>query len=517
MKRRFPLSRLAYVVANPTAAAGPTIKQYFGLVWDATNCRWTYTSPDSTTAQTDIKTLAQVAAVNPAREPDFFETLKAAIVCDSLGKQMGSTDGYSSEHWYTYNEAALDGRVDYQVWQIGANIIDQYDSDSYPTRIYIGDKPATTAGTSGTWALPYDNTLHFSAANKSDYPREIYGSEDLPYMLGVMESWYRTQSLSTSDIDPSYTPSGGSNVDPAYPPPPIPAPPAAQTFPGIPSFAGHGFYEVTSLVQPILWNPNAPGSNPQYSGAPNYPAGFQIVAGDIRKNTVALAVTASSSDSWWMKDVYSNTVHSVSQYPAVGGLTPTTYSLASVGPLNVATGISPTYIQFQTSSTSTFREPYRLHAPLDPPGSNTAAYPGGIISSTDLEETPFTQALGFYTGKAWAGPMWTDSSFHSYLDTGNLSTPIRFHLQYKNPYASSPAFLTYDTIYFTYLGSSNPLCLTASDDSVNKIRAMSGSLRSDPRTNRWGTAVAQLCPFWGQWVCKMGRRKYKASVDVYLR
>ncbi|MDR1192363.1 MAG: hypothetical protein LBK60_11995 [Verrucomicrobiales bacterium] len=184
---RFSLARLAWLHNNPRTGTGPdtswsaAIQQCFGLRWDypggnantAANgghrC-WNYVGAGNDGFPGKIKTLAEVAA--EGREPDFFELLKAAILHGSLGRAPGkasfdngiySKTGYGSSSAYSPHfhggqhangPAGLyclnldpfnpDATVpapaqipDRQIIQIGANIIDQYDADSYPTAIYF--------------------------------------------------------------------------------------------------------------------------------------------------------------------------------------------------------------------------------------------------------------------------------------------------------------------------------------------------------------------------------------------
>ena len=92
--RRFPLGRLALVSYSATnTSTSSSIYKYFGLCrsvntsTDASQPAWLYTgSSGGTTAVASIKTLDQVAAETPSREPNFFELLKAAIHSDSLGR-----------------------------------------------------------------------------------------------------------------------------------------------------------------------------------------------------------------------------------------------------------------------------------------------------------------------------------------------------------------------------------------------------------------------------------------------
>ena len=138
VNRRFPLSRLS-LLSDPSANASQ-IMTCFGLKWDADKARWDYNHGDVS----NILTLAQVAAVG--REPDFFELLKAGILRGSLGKDPGEgcTPAFGSSNNSTVVNDAPSGYnfekympvPDMQILAIGANIIDQYDADGYPTAIY---------------------------------------------------------------------------------------------------------------------------------------------------------------------------------------------------------------------------------------------------------------------------------------------------------------------------------------------------------------------------------------------
>jgi len=459
MKRRFPLSRLASVVPNPSSEDADYIKQHFGLVWDSGAARWIYTSPDESSASdvsAAIKTLDEIAPNN--REPDFFETLKAAINCDSLGKQHGGNEeAQESPHSFLSNMPAIDGRIDYQIMQIGACLIDQYDADSYPTRIL------------------------FDSNASASYPREFYGIENIPYFQGFMTAWYRLGQLTSSDIQPDDP--GIASGKPNYQPP-----------------NGAMPYETAVFVQPILWNPHAPDTRP---APPDVPVDFQIQAGDPITAAAAITIYPHVKSGWWPgtpTSPPSGTPPKISaklthNYPASSGtpLTPDDYAKTAIGPISDA---SPsTFIRFSAAPGS-FLEPYRLHAPNDPPGSATsAAY---VVDTTDLEEGSYSQALGIYAGKCWTGPASESSPVDGdkCLIDGTLSASIRFHLQYRNPYGSDPAYLTYDIIYDAYLQSSSAFSTVASDDSANRVRGMRTGLRADPRTDRWGLPTVNTCPFW---------------------
>jgi hypothetical protein len=181
--RRFPLTRLAGIGATGpvtatsstmvngllSAASAATIQRDFGLVWDSSNDpttgqprnRWNYVGAGST-VQTSIKRLDQVATENPGREPNFFELLKAAILNGSVGLGSGSASSFvASEAQYYDNSAGLS--ADYQIIQIGANTIDQWDSDNVPTFIAFGLDPSTSQPyeIAGVENLPYLNKLVF--------------------------------------------------------------------------------------------------------------------------------------------------------------------------------------------------------------------------------------------------------------------------------------------------------------------------------------------------------------------
>src|SRR5207302_6656183 len=99
-----------------------------------------------------IETLDQVAAEN--REPNFFELLKAGILSGSVG--LGSSGATFVAADTKYYSAVAPTSSDYQIMQIGANIIDQWDSDNIPTFINVGDNELA-----GIENLPYLNKLVF--------------------------------------------------------------------------------------------------------------------------------------------------------------------------------------------------------------------------------------------------------------------------------------------------------------------------------------------------------------------
>ena len=184
INRRFPLTRLAglspigmvtttnstIVNGVPSVATAATIQRDFGLVWDGANNRWLYAGSSGSTALTAIKRLDLVAAEN--REPNFFELLKAAILSGSVGLGSGSaipqpvptptpTFVASEKKYYDTTNGFSS---DYQIMQIGANIISQWDSSNIPIFIGFGLDTATTPQpyeVIGIKNLPYLNKLVF--------------------------------------------------------------------------------------------------------------------------------------------------------------------------------------------------------------------------------------------------------------------------------------------------------------------------------------------------------------------
>jgi len=179
IKRRFPLSRINGLadptfpttaanstIANgfPVPASATTVQRDFGLLWNSANSRWDYVGATGSTVQSAIERLDQVAAEN--REPNFFELLKAVILNGSVGVGSGFNGAPTfvlAENKYHYQAGGF--CADHQIMQIGANIIDQWDSDNVPTFIGFKDPVASTVyEIAGVENLPYLNKLVFKPA-----------------------------------------------------------------------------------------------------------------------------------------------------------------------------------------------------------------------------------------------------------------------------------------------------------------------------------------------------------------
>ncbi|MDX6765809.1 MAG: hypothetical protein SFU85_03370 [Candidatus Methylacidiphilales bacterium] len=182
MTKRFPLSTLVWLTSDgPSASLGPAdaryngngtatnIKKYYGLVWVPASGSWNYTSPDETSVVSNIKYLKDVPST---RDPDFFETLQAAINIGSLGRDSGRAWYYWQDYEpgsASYNRA-YSFNTYFQIMQIGANIIDQSDPDSFPTGINFNNQ--TMVG--GSENLPYPVRVYYTLSHDTAN-RTVYG------------------------------------------------------------------------------------------------------------------------------------------------------------------------------------------------------------------------------------------------------------------------------------------------------------------------------------------------------
>ena len=179
INRRFPLTRLTAItpigpntitpstiingVFQPATTA--TIQRDFGLYWDDTNKRWNYRGASGANDVTRIERLDEVAGEN--REPNFFELLKAVILSGSVGMGSGTenvrTFVAAERKYYDAADTIHGTSSDYQIMQIGANIISQWDSSNIPVFIGFGIDPSTSQAyeLAGIKNLPYFNKLVF--------------------------------------------------------------------------------------------------------------------------------------------------------------------------------------------------------------------------------------------------------------------------------------------------------------------------------------------------------------------
>lgn len=164
LQRRFSLAKLAWLTPTGPATdiSDEAIRAVFGLKWSNAEERWNYVGSivggTGSAMLGSIKTLTEIAAEANPREPNFFELLKAGILGNTLGGAVTISASADTTVCDQANLNLLDSSVDLHVLKIGANIIDNADTDNYPTRL----------------ALQYLNT-----------PVEKAGIEDLPYFYTI--------------------------------------------------------------------------------------------------------------------------------------------------------------------------------------------------------------------------------------------------------------------------------------------------------------------------------------------
>ena len=161
------------------------ILKYFGLIWDATNERWTYVGHDGgSSPSTSIATLNSLAG---SREPDFFELLQAGILAGSLGDSLASAFPITHQHSQML-----------QLLTIGANLISQTTVDSYPPRIACSVGGVTTEAV-GSERLPYINMLGTCAVGSS----LTTGGVSWFLVPNIWDPYRNTSDMTTAPLRPA--------------------------------------------------------------------------------------------------------------------------------------------------------------------------------------------------------------------------------------------------------------------------------------------------------------------------
>lgn len=155
--RRFPLQKLAWIgPSGPEGVSAEAVQHSFGLRWDGSRGFWQYVGPTGASPRDVIATLQQVA--QESREPNLFELLQAGILEGSVGVRYGNPQ---------LGEPAWQDNIALQILRIGACMIDQADSDSFPTVIEFsspGGVPFWRAV--GVEDLPYIETVQTLVGDK---------------------------------------------------------------------------------------------------------------------------------------------------------------------------------------------------------------------------------------------------------------------------------------------------------------------------------------------------------------
>jgi hypothetical protein len=152
---RFPLSRFKLLTKDPatlTSDEEAQILNYFGLTKKSASSSshsiWTYRS---------ALIGSPTAAISGGRDPDLFELVKAAIANPSLGVKA-ENNANNLVHETGSTNYTPEQNVQHQIARIIANMIDQYDSDNYPTTIEIGSNAVY-----GIESLPYFSEMLWKA------------------------------------------------------------------------------------------------------------------------------------------------------------------------------------------------------------------------------------------------------------------------------------------------------------------------------------------------------------------
>jgi hypothetical protein len=246
--------------ANSTANGGNSCWNYVGSP----------AGPSGTLAKFNgtIETLDQVAL--EGREPNFFELLKAAILNGTLGLSPGlaaynNGQDYSSptnpaapygdgNHDFRPNafpgtytdlvgsEGLFSGTLgsagppapatmpDMQIMQIGANIIDQYGADNFPTAIYF---PYLSSPTLPGGAKPAFDPVAGYTGDASQIANALFGPVTMVY--GIKNLPLLTKAL---EIVCTPNPVGALGTN------------------GLPSSTNDGTTTMEGWIQPELWNPH---------------------------------------------------------------------------------------------------------------------------------------------------------------------------------------------------------------------------------------------------------------------
>ena len=492
LKERFPLSRLGEISYSATDStpsltdpnftplpSNPTaknhIKDWFGLSRTSASQAWTYNH-----GAASILTLSQVAALNPGREPDFAELLKAAINVGSLAK--GGPNLHNSQGNYQYT---IDTSVEYNVLQVMANLIDQFDTDSYPTVVQIA------AGS---------------------VMRMFRGVEDLPYFYR-----YHPFSVVTQIPNPLLDKSKQVAFTVAAAPTPG-ATPTVKTlihceplsnYPGGISNPGH----MVGLYIPEVWNPHDPSGALNAGGARPPRFRLSVVTDDPAAQTPEwhTGVKSQMNDDWY------DVIPPKASIPEA--------LLALEDPVVNTSSASMTAFTFSDDGGKLFREPTLLWHANSPTNINLMPENGSLAGPyTDVNTSisyygvQIGQGAISYTGRvdhtmyptspqdpsdmylfqASDAKAWSDS------DNGTLTpgayVQYTFRLQYSDPNGSGN-WITYDEKYPDIHGlTQSPLTVNIADYANNEWanplpngganQLSDNATGYDPRTARFGVGTS---------------------------
>lgn len=441
IKRRFPLERLKYLTYSGPTDAGK-VEQYFGLTW--VDGAWSYDGER-------ILTLDEIPA---GREPNFFELLKAAIGVGSLGGQYqleSTTESLASPRRLTNsNYLGYDGSIDLQIMKIGANIIDQSDADSYPTRIVMGDG------------------------------NEVSGIENLPYLYRTRIAAYRLLGgrIEAAQMQPASVRQDFENLTDLN---------ASRKNP----------WRCVVFLQPTLWNPHAPNEL-----AGDVPSEFRVVAETTTPFVLAVKLP------FWSGGEYTTTFPSADSRDIKGGSSQS-LSLAAGDYINFAianTGPA-SFREPYTLRAPNIPAGSQAETPgMSPAFEQTVAGEGWDQTDTSVDPYGRTRALGFRLGYIWVGPFSrtkndpvTNAWNSHYLDLLKVQNATgTLLLQYRR----GSEWVTYDTLeeltfpdHDMTVDTNQSTGEMTTSPNVEDRRSMRFLVRLDPRTTRYNIRAGRLMPY----------------------
>jgi Tfp pilus assembly protein PilX len=450
------------------------IQKYFGLTWDNTNREWIYNhgSPGG-------HVIGRLNDLVSTREPDFAELLKASINVGTLGKAAE----VSNTQQFQYN---LDISTDYQVLQIMANIIDQFDLDSYPTRIQFS-YGASTKTVAGAEDLPYAyRDRYFVVCSRKPVPS--LSNNDTITFTNVRSA--TTGDSSTADVKvthavPMLTVSGNTTT---------------ISDPG----------EATALRIPDVWNPYDANCANTTSKAIR-PTNFRILFLTYNAGDATLNWQVATQLGFW-NTATSNATSGSYKSPPIPAIPPSGNTTVLLD--------SNSALEFQDNAGALFREPTLLWRPNFPLGSNLKLSAGNALGSAvvDANNPNNKSYVGFLIGKSpvliisngnytTSDPA-TKSTNNNYIFQGNSlgekdqASPgvsganlgfYTFRVQYEYPTGSGNWF-TYDEKYPGITGNGGQIFCANSVDYTNNSYLNPYVFRSlgspacayDPRAARFG-------------------------------
>jgi len=561
VKKRFALNRLAWITyKGPSAtvyASTPTdanlvalmndgipasflqqgtaanIQKYFGLDWDATNHVWDYDYHNSagapaTGSKGPIMQLGLIAALTTPRDPDFFELLKASIGVGSVGKALlysntatTPTNGNvpASTYPYSWNYYA-ESSVDYQILQIGANIIAQFQPANYAPQIVFNDGQAQS----------------YSGSNPSAGLRTIVGVENLPYLSLVTNGAIQVKpTTSTSSngapgnnftnsgigawlqvpvvwdpYDPTSSLNGGSGLGPTKfrvvadsttPDQAVAAAAAGYTSSSLSNYNSFFVYGTT-----YGYNSNAASNSSTYGSNNGYynttskttTASYVDTVGD--GSGIAQKITASNSEiDFTVTPVKSNFCPE-----PVALLQAATITDSNTNTISVSLGASHllttdlAIIQFLTGSGATQGVP-SVNSEMGSLPANTTPYVGFYLGAFPLAwltnvTSPTVPATCVLISGSMAGGKWVNGAHLARVLPGVLNNPagdqrscyMTYRMQYQDPITTTN-WITYDTKYGQAYGSQNGCGDFPNYDSYMYLFSQTDTgFPVDPRTSRFG-------------------------------